>query len=262
MTTLLNIDKNAKTVKGQKRGYRTAVLYLAPARLSGYEVCPQRSLGCTAACLNTAGRGRMSPVQQARIARTKLYFEDRAAFREQLARELDKFIKACERDGFTPAVRLNGTSDLPWERYRFTRPGKSSGATSYASIFHAYPFVIFYDYTKVTKRMEAYCHKYDWPANYKLVFSRSEDNAKDCMEILRIGGNASFVFHPDIPETYTMPDGNTYEVLDGDEDDLRFLEYDLNNDVPNGRIVGLRAKGKGRADISGFVIPYCKEGAQ
>ena len=29
---LLNIDNNAKTVKGQKYGYMTAVLYLAPSK--------------------------------------------------------------------------------------------------------------------------------------------------------------------------------------------------------------------------------------
>ena len=53
---LLNLDANPKTVKGQKRGYMTAVLYLAPADLSGWNVCPESTAGCRAACLNTAGR--------------------------------------------------------------------------------------------------------------------------------------------------------------------------------------------------------------
>ncbi len=62
---------NYKTVKGEKLGILTGILYLAPARLSGYETCPMRSIGCTNACLNTAGMGIFSNVQQARIAKTK-----------------------------------------------------------------------------------------------------------------------------------------------------------------------------------------------
>jgi hypothetical protein len=38
---LLNIDNNAKTVKGQKYGFITAILYLAPSTQSGFNVCPQ-----------------------------------------------------------------------------------------------------------------------------------------------------------------------------------------------------------------------------
>ena len=43
---LLNIDNNAKTIKGQKYGYKTAILYLAPSTLSGFNVCPMASNGC------------------------------------------------------------------------------------------------------------------------------------------------------------------------------------------------------------------------
>ena len=55
---LLNIDDNPKTIKGQKYKYMTAILYLAPARTSGFNVCPLASAGCKASCLNTAGRGQ------------------------------------------------------------------------------------------------------------------------------------------------------------------------------------------------------------
>ena len=113
---LLNIDTNAKTVKGQARGYMTAILYLAPANLSGYEVCPKRTAGCTAACLNSAGRGAFSTVQKARIAKTKFYFENRPAFLAQLVKEIRAFIRKAEKRGLIPTVRLNGTSDIPWER--------------------------------------------------------------------------------------------------------------------------------------------------
>ena len=76
---LLNIDKNAKTIKGQSLGYMTGVLYLAPHTLSGYQVCPSASIGCIAACLNTAGRGAMNCTQVARIRKTQMFFEDRGS---------------------------------------------------------------------------------------------------------------------------------------------------------------------------------------
>lgn len=88
---LLNIDSNAKTVKGQKKGYMTAIMYLAPYNLSGYNVCPKASPGCIAACLNTAGRGAMNSVQKARIAKTKFFFENRTQFMSQLWAEIANF---------------------------------------------------------------------------------------------------------------------------------------------------------------------------
>ena len=54
---------NAKIVKGEKLGYLTKGIHFAPADLSGFEVCRWRSKGCTMACLNTAGRGRMQNTQ-------------------------------------------------------------------------------------------------------------------------------------------------------------------------------------------------------
>ena len=42
---LLNIDNNAKTVKGQKYGYMTAVLYLAPSNESGFNSSSHKSQG-------------------------------------------------------------------------------------------------------------------------------------------------------------------------------------------------------------------------
>jgi hypothetical protein len=64
-------DSNHKLAKSDKagRGYMTVGLSLAPAKLSGFEMCRGRSKGCTAACLNTAGRGQQTITQRARIAK-------------------------------------------------------------------------------------------------------------------------------------------------------------------------------------------------
>ena len=68
---------NPKVAKGLDSSYANYILHLAPADLSGYETCPKRSAGCTAGCLNLAGRGGMfktgettNNIQKARIRKT------------------------------------------------------------------------------------------------------------------------------------------------------------------------------------------------
>ena len=223
---LLNIDANAKTVKGQGRGYMTAILYLAPADESGYEVCPMASAGCRKACLNKAGMGAFSTVQAARIAKTRLYFEDRAAFMAQLVSEVRAFIRKAIKLGLIPVVRLNGTSDIPWGRVPVE--GK-------ANIMELFPSVQFYDYTKRHNRRNL-------PVNYHLTFSLAEDNDSRAGAAATNGANIAVVFRTDkFPTTFMgMP------VVDGDTDDLRFLDG-------RGVVVGLKAKGPAKKDTSGFV---------
>ncbi len=223
---LLNIDANAKTVKGQGRGYMTAILYLAPADESGYEVCPMASKGCRKACLNKAGMGAFSNVQAARIAKTRWYFEDRGAFMAQLVAEVRAFIRKAIKLGLIPVVRLNGTSDIPWERVSV------EGQPNIMSLF---PSVQFYDYTKRHNRR-------DLPANYHLTFSLAEDNDPRARVAASNGANIAVVFRNDkFPSTFMgMP------VVDGDADDLRFLDG-------RGVVVGLKAKGPAKKDMSGFV---------
>jgi len=223
---LLNIDANAKTVKGQGRGYMTAILYLAPADESGYEVCPMASNGCRKACLNKAGMGAFSNVQAARIAKTRWYFEDRDAFMAQLVAEVRAFIRKAIKLGLIPVVRLNGTSDIPWERVP---------VEGQANIMSLFPSVQFYDYTKRHNRR-------DLPANYHLTFSLAEDNDSRARKAATNGANIAVVFRNDkFPASYMgMP------VVDGDADDLRFLDG-------RGVVVGLKAKGPAKKDFTGFV---------
>lgn len=228
---LLNVGNNAKTVKGDGRGYLTGVLYLAPARLSGWEVCPMRSKGCSEACLNTAGRGAMTSVQKARIAKTAWLFSDRYGFMLQLGKDIDALVSKARRLGMIPVVRLNGTSDIAWERMRYL---------GMANIMAMFPNVQFYDYTKVPRRLREALQGTDWPRNYHLTFSLAEDNDEAAGQVLAMGGTVAAVFHK-APEEYMGR-----RVVDGDRDDLRFLD-------PAGVVVGLTAKGKAKKDQSGFV---------
>jgi len=218
---------NYKTTKGEKKGVLTGILYLAPAKISGYEVCPMRSEGCTAACLYTAGMGAFSTVQQARIGKTKAFFEDRDNFLTQLRKDIKALIKKAAKQDMTPAIRLNGTSDIEWTRL---------------GIMNEFPDVQFYDYTKVFNRLEK-----EIPSNYHLTFSQHETNAHECLQALKLGYNVATVFSTkkgeDLPSNWNM-----FPVVDGDETDLRFM------DPKGGYIVGLRAKGRARKGENNFII--------
>ena len=232
---------NPKILKGQKQGYNTYILHLAPANLSGYETCPKRTAGCTAACLNTAGRGGMfkkgettNVIQQARIRKTAMFFEERKGFMEWLVKDIELAIKQSARLGLTPVFRLNGTSDLSFEKYEVVRDG-----VTYKNIFSAFPDVQFYDYTKILGRKVANID------NYHLTFSAADGNDADVLSAIAQGYNVATVFG--LKKTQPMPDNyQGRPVFNGDDSDLRFLD-------PKGVIVGLYAKGKAKKDTTGFV---------
>ena len=232
---------NPKILKGLKQGYNTYILHLAPADLSGFNTCPKATAGCKAACLNTAGRGGMfkkgestNMIQEARIRKTAFFFEERAGFMEWLVADIKLAIKQSAKKGLIPVFRLNGTSDLSWEKYEVIRDGKL-----YRNIFAAFPDVQFYDYTKVLGR------KISDIKNYHLTFSAADGNDADVMKAIQQDYNVATVFG--IKKTLPMPESyNGLPVFNGDESDLRFLD-------PKGVVVGLYAKGKAKKDTSGFV---------
>jgi hypothetical protein len=239
--TLLNIDANPKTVKGQKQGYLTAVLYLAPFKAAGINVCAMAELaGCINACLNTAGRGGIAKasatfnphgielpdnvIQRARINRTRL----------QLVKEVKAFIRKAEKLGLIPVVRLNGTSDIQWE---LIPVGDA------ANIFELFPDVQFYDYTKICKRLYRRL-----PANYYLAISYSEYSERYAKMALAAftdtGAPLVIVVRGQSEKDLALLSSN---AVDGDAHDLIFLHK------PHSVIV-LKAKGRARKDTSGFVV--------
>jgi hypothetical protein len=235
MTFKLLSTANPKIQKGTKLGYLSFILHLAPADLSGHNTCPKATAGCKAACLNTAGRGGMfrkgettNAIQKARIRKTKYFYEDRAGFMLDLAYDIQKGIKMAEKLGLKPVFRLNGTSDLSWEKYEVP-------VFCAKNIFELFPNVQFYDYTKVLGRKVA-----DIP-NYFLIFSKADGNDADVGKAMAQGMNVAAVFD-EVPGEYMGK-----EVINADETDLRFLD-------PKGVIAGLKAKGKAKKDYSGFVI--------
>ena len=223
---------NAKILKGEKEGWMTMGIHLAPANLSGFNVCHWASRGCTDSCLNTSGHGAFSTVQEARIKKTKLLNEQCSVFAAQLIKEVKAAVKSAARKGMRLAIRLNLTSDIPWESLD-VQDGKT--------LFQMFPEVTWYDYTKGYKRMLNFLDG-KMPANYSLTFSRSESNEKYVHAIRARGGNVAVVFRRSLPASW-----HGTPVVNGDKNDLRFLDA-------RGVVVGLVDKGKARKDNSGFVV--------
>ena len=193
------------------------------------KICPYQDIAkCKSACLNTAGLGGVYPsIQKARQRKTDLFLNDRDEFMRQLVHDIEKFIRACDRKDKLPAIRLNGTSDIQWEKIDIDGQ----------NIFEMFPNVQFYDYTKIPTR------KVDKIPNYHLTWSYSEANEKYAEMFDQVPNNKAVVFRTkDLPSMF-----RGLEVIDGDTHDMRFL------DKPNS-VVGLKAKGQAKKDYSGFVI--------
>ena len=231
-TSLLSVNADAKTVKGKAHGYLTGILYLSPSDTSGHQVCPgAKRAGCEAACLNRAGKGGMNSVQNARLRKTRLFFDEREWFMAQLTRDIESLQRKAQREGALPAVRLNGTSDINWQTVPLLYRGEV-----YSNIFKVFPNVQFYDYSKYLMSSKE--------SNYHLTFSYSPLAAfsASAYRAVEEGLNLAVVFRGQPPETFLgMP------VIDGDATDLRFMD-------PPYHVVALKAKGPAKKDFSGFVV--------
>jgi len=226
------VSTSAKMEKNEKYNEMTYVIYLAPAKLSGYNVCPQASSHCIAACLHESGHNRIdiheNRINKARIKKTKLFYEDRELFVRWTIEEIRKAKVKADKAGMTFSVRINGTSDLSPELFKVD--GKN--------LLEIFPDVQFYDYTKVAKRLDL-VNKYP---NYDLTYSFSGDNWDKCQEALGKGFRISVVFDK-LPEQYAG-----YQVVDGDAYDMRYKD-------PINSIVGLKFK-KVRAKIDFSATPF------
>ena len=231
MTLLSFAEGNAKLSKSDSGGkYASAIMYLAPHKMSGHNMCPFASPGCIDSCLFTSGHGAFNSVINARLARTKFFLSDRRSFITQLKKEITSHVVKSKKAGRIPCIRLNGTSDIAWEVIE-------------PSIFTDFSSIQFYDYTKIPARMVRWCEG-KLPKNYHLTFSRSENNDAVCEEILHMGGSVAVVFAKkgELPSKFY-----NRKVVNGDETDLRFLD-------PRGKIIGLYAKGRAKKDQTGFVV--------
>ena len=234
-------SQNAKTIKGEKRGYKTFVLYLASGdkslkeygKAGGLDVCPNKSRACFTFCLDNAGRGRFDHVKLARLVKTKRYRLDPAKFTREVSQELARKVKwwSSNRPAWQLVLRADGTSDIGIGR----RIGQD------------HPSVQFMDYTKHLQVLRR-DRKIPYGPNYHLTFSWSGENEQECREALDLGYNVAVPFLPNTRSgAWHPPEFMGYPVISGENDDLRFLD-------PSPSIVALRPKGRAVYDASGFVV--------
>lgn len=241
MRLLSETDRHPKMSKNGLIGVLSGILHLSPSDSSGHQVCPMASAGCIKSCLNYSGYHH-SRKYAARIKRTKWFFADRAGFMSQLVTEIYAFNRKAKKLGLRPNIRLNGTSDIPWENVRLI---------GHKNVMEMYPDIAFHDYTKRPNRR-------DLPRNYKLVFSRSESNDDHCVQAIKNGMNIAVVFDRKLPKEFGFrksQDTGSHiilPVIDGDVHDFRYGDYE---DHDHRVIVGLLAKGaEAKRDQSGFVV--------
>jgi len=239
---IISAGNNAKTIKGDGKEYVTAIFYGTPFKLliddKEYNSCPLAEKAmCFKPCLNTAGRGGIfkkgettNTVQDARKRKTTMFYKEREKFLDLLFQDITKFENKCIKSGVQACVRLNGTTDIQWEKI-IMKDNKT--------VFDLFPNVVFYDYTKIFKRDVSKIKNYSLTWSYSQANTWYSDHYKTA---IKNGLNIAVVFRKDLPKEFL-----NLKVIDGDKDDLRFLD-------PKNVVVGLKAKGKARKDNSGFVI--------
>jgi hypothetical protein len=222
------LSTSAKIDKCESVGVLARILYFTPGAF-----CPSATEGCLETCLgHTSGRMSFATHSAARDARTALYLERPIVFMKRLRAELTLLEAEALQLGLRPAMRLNGTSDLLWERFD-------------PDLFSDFPEIQFFDYTKINQRMLSFLDG-AFPSNYHLTFSVDACGKQQAGYVIGRGGNVAVVFWPFLPKKWWG-----FPVIDGDRHDARFID-------PKGVIVGLRAKGLARVDVHGFTARPCR----
>tara|TARA_R110002020_G_scaffold72074_2_gene185521 strand:- start:561 stop:1307 length:747 start_codon:yes stop_codon:yes gene_type:complete len=241
---LSNPTTNYKSNKNIKIGYNTYYLSLAHSDISGYNVCAmanklmakennKNKSSCSSVCVAYNGNAQRFPkIMEARIRKTKLFFEDRNEFFRLLIKDINAAIKSSIKKQLIPTFRLNTYSDIKYENIKVNHNNKV-----YNNIFEIFPEIKFYDYSKIANRKT--------PKNYELTYSYYGNKKALNNEINN--KNVAIVFDQ-LPKKY-----KNRIVIDGDKTDLRTIENDGLNVV-----VGLKFKGSKKAlndgINEGFVI--------
>jgi hypothetical protein len=245
------LSTNPKT---EKSAIQTYILHLAPHNISGVNVCPGAG-NCKKICLHFAGNPvYMTNKQKARTRRTLAYAADSQRFARLIVCSiLDKINK---NSGESIAIRLNGTSDIPWENVDFDISPEFStfcrvkfghslpiGKRNIFEIFNCLRAesglnVIFYDYTKI-KRNWAECQRLGYHLTFSYDGADNKANLKLACEAISKGVNIAAAFN--IKKGQTLPPvayiaNRSFKVVDGDLSDYRPAD-------PQGyKIIGLRFK--------------------
>jgi hypothetical protein len=240
------LSANSKLKKAVGR-YRAIGLAMAPWKFAGKgNLCGAASAGCIDGCNGLWSGMNVTPSTRfALIGRARLYLEFRDLFFRKLREELSRFLKLCKRTGRIPAVRLNVSTDIPFEKIA-------------PWIFAEFAKIRFYDYTAYDPTIRGIL-----PANYHLAHSWKETTGFDFVRATIAAGRNIVVpfdsaYVPSaglfgaLPETVVFRSTASGEeivvrVINGDRHDIRRRETD-----GAGVCVGLHGK-SGRSKVTAAV---------
>jgi len=219
---------------------RTQGMYLSPAHeaslvQSGINIntCPNHAL-CAKACLNTSGQMKFPTHVHVRVGKTRAFYAYPLRFLRQVLMEVIDGARIAHKKGDKYQYRLNGTSDLLWERFIYMD----------LMVASVDGFNGFYDYTKMSRSrlMRAY-----FPETYHLTFSVDEKthSSKNALAFIRAGLSVAIVMTD--KEKIKLVNMGFDRVIDGDDNDHRPQD-------PQGAVVVLRAKG----DLINSDSPFIK----
>lgn len=252
------LSANSKLKKAIRR-FRAIGLAMAPWKFAGGgNLCGAASTGCIDACNGLWSGMNVTPSTRfALIGRARLYLEFRALFVEKLREELRNFEKLCRRTGRVPAVRLNVSTDIPYEK-------------TLRDLFTEFPGIRFYDYTAYAPTVRA-----TLPANYQICHSWKEHTTFQYVsDVISAGRNIVVPFDSSyaparklfgaLPEKVVFRCKATGQeiavsVVNGDAHDIRMATTD-----GRGVCVGLHGKsgrGKVAAAVESGFMRHHAEGA-
>lgn len=222
-TPLINVNSSTKTAKGKKLKINTAILYMQPAdKVATKTLCAGADLfGCKKDCLVSSGQLGKTPAQKAVTKRTLCYLLERSRFFDVLRGEI--YLHSANY-GDTLAVRLNGTTDINFNKF-----------------IESMPSVLFYDYTKIYARVKKNTLK-----NYDLTFSGSANNSTTMgITAKAIKNGFKTVLAVNTAETkgeYKVPSKlDLIPLINMDDTDARFLD-------PVGSVGVLKRKGSNKLE--------------
>jgi hypothetical protein len=243
------LGESFKTEKSKKYKVENRVVYLSPAWESGIQMCPRFGL-CAKYCVgHSSGRQGGTLQRNNRLTKTLLWYLFPRWFLRRVQAEAICLETLALGKGFIPAIRMNGSSDIRWEKYGLPQ---------------SVPTVEWYDYSKLP--LEKRGDKGVLPPNYHLTFSLDENPGSwaCAQKYLKADQNVAIVVRSDwhtsdkqakvakdlVIERETM---GGFPVVDGDLHDARFKDT-------KGSWVVLYAKSLAAGDSEGFAFPVTREG--
>jgi hypothetical protein len=257
------LGENLKTEKSSGEGVMTKGLFLAPhatSGLHGFDICPKASSQCREDCLGlTAGgnRAHADHSLSSKVYRTHFLAKHPEHFARILDNEIGNHTRSAKKEGMKAGIRLNGTSDLAWEK-------------NAPHLFERHPETQFYDYTKMSNRVG----RRDNPSNYHLTLSHTgtdhaESNDREVAKTLSRGHGVAMVYQrgKSVPKPTHVEDvktGRRYPILNGDKDDNTFDRHESAGLSEGGQgqgvVSGLQLKGVKNEKAGVFANPVDKDG--